>query len=114
MYTEIKKEDYKFEKVYVYGNGILGNAMKKWFEKEKLDYAGVIVSKKYKKLKNEFEIDEVYDEKESTGIVLAVDEKYYTDIVYNICKNGYCHILFFSSDEKKENFKYVCSYREIE
>lgn len=75
--------------------------MKKWFEKEKLDYAGVIVSKKYKKLKNEFEIDEVYDEKESTGIVLAVDEKYYTDIVYNICKNVYCHILFFSSDEKR-------------
>lgn len=101
MYTEIKRKIMHFDKIYIYGNGILGNAVKKWFENEEIDYAGVIVSKEYKKLRDEFEIDELYDVKESTGIVLAVDEKYYTDIVYNICKSGYYHILFFSSDEKR-------------
>lgn len=102
MYTEIKKKMMYFEKIYIYGNGILGNAVKKWFEKEKIDYEGVIVSKEYKKLRDEFEIDEIDGIKESIGIVLAVDEKYYTDIVHNICKNGYYHILFFSYDEKRE------------
>lgn len=108
MLRRVKTELEKYKKVYIYGNGAFGKAVVHAFKDNHIAYENVVVSSEYIK-DDEITVDSIHENGEDVCFVLAVDAKYYSEVIYNICRQGYPHVCFL----EQEKVRIMSSYGDM-
>lgn len=90
----------KYHKLYIYGAGTYGQYCLNFFRKKNIRFLGFIVTNKNKAYAQDeipiFEINQI-SLKEDEGIVIAVSDKHYEDVIEEIEKKNIKNVIRFSN-----------------